>query len=121
MEHETVCGCPQTHAHTLELARQEMPAEEVLFDLADVFKTFGDSTRIRILWALSEGEMCVCDLSALLNMTQSAISHQLRILRSARLVKFRKAGRIAFYSLDDSHIGDIFSLAFEHVTERREG
>lgn len=117
MEHETVCGCPQTHAHTLELARQEMPAEEVLFDLADVFKTFGDSTRIRILWALSEGEMCVCDLAQLLNMEQSAISHQLRVLRQARLVKFRREGKSAIYALDDDHVQQILQMGLSHIQE----
>ena len=117
MEHETVCGCTQTHAHTLELARQEMPAEEVLFDLADVFKTFGDSTRIRILWALSEGEMCVCDLAQLLNMEQSAISHQLRVLRQARLVKFRREGKSAFYALDDDHVQQILQMGLSHIQE----
>ena len=117
MEHETVCGCPQTHAHTLELARQEMPAEEVLFDLADVFKTFGDSTRIRVLWALSEGEMCVCDLAQLLNMEQSAISHQLRVLRQARLVKFRREGKSAIYALDDDHVQQILQMGLSHIQE----
>ena len=84
-------------------------------------KVFGDSSRIKILYILFEEEMCVCDLAVLLRMTQSAVSHQLRILRSARLVKSRKQGRVVYYSLDDSHIGDIFTLAFTHIMEEREG
>lgn len=114
---EMTCGCPEAHRHTLELAQQEMPAEEMLFDLAEVFKTFGDSTRIRILWALSEGEMCVCDLSQLLGMGQSAISHQLRVLRQARLVKFRREGKSSVYSLDDDHVQHILQMGLSHVQE----
>ena len=114
---EMTCGCPEAHRHTLELAQQEMPAEEMLFDLAEVFKTFGDSTRIRILWALSEGEMCVCDLSQLLGMGQSAISHQLRVLRQARLVKFRREGKSSVYSLDDDHVSGILHAGMTHIQE----
>ena len=115
--HEEHCGCPEVHAHTLSLARQEMPSEETLFDLAEVFKTFGDSTRIRILWALSEGEMCVCDLAQLLQMGQSAISHQLRVLRQARLVKYRREGKSAIYSLDDDHVQQILRMGLSHIQE----
>lgn len=116
-----VCEAHVLHDDVLQRVKAKMPEDIPLYEVSELFKVFGDSTRSRIICALRMEEMCVCDLAALLNMTQSAISHQLRILRSARLVKFRKAGRVAFYSLDDSHIGDIFSLAFEHVTERREG
>ena len=95
-----------------------MPEEKKLYDLADLFKVFGDSTRIKILYALFESEMCVCDISNLLDMTQSAISHQLRVLKQARLVKFRKEGKVVYYSLDDEHIKNIFEQGFEHISHR---
>ena len=98
-----------------------MPQEEPIYEVSELFKVFGDSTRSRIICALHIEELCVNDLSALLNMTQSAVSHQLRILRQARLVKSRKDGRVVYYSLDDDHIGEIFSLAFAHIMEEREG
>ncbi|KJR46489.1 Cadmium efflux system accessory protein [Desulfosporosinus sp. I2] len=94
-----------------------MPMEENLYDLAELFKVFGDSTRIKILWALVEAEMCVCDIAVLLNMTQSAISHQLRVLKQARLVKYRKDGKIVFYSLEDEHIKQIFDQGLIHINE----
>ena len=94
-----------------------LPEEEILYDVAELFKVFGDSTRIRIICALFESEMCVCDLSVLLNISQSAISHQLRVLKSARLVKFRRAGKVIYYSLDDEHIKQIFDAGLHHITE----
>ena len=115
------CGYLCVHEHTVEEVLAHMPPEETLYDLAELFKVFGDSTRSRIICALHIEELCVNDLSALLNMTQSAVSHQLRILRQARLVKSRKDGRVVYYSLDDDHIGEIFSLAFAHIMEEREG
>ena len=93
------------------------PKEETLYDLAELFKVFGDSTRIKIICSLFESEMCVCDLSVLLNISQSAISHQLRVLKSARLVKFRRAGKVIYYSLDDEHIKQIFDAGLHHITE----
>ena len=111
------CGCPEEHEKTMALARREMPPEETLMDLADAFKTFGDSTRIRILWALSEGEMCVCDLAQILNMTQSAISHQLAVLKKSKLVKYRREGKTVFYSLSDGHVRTIIDQGMEHVCE----
>ena len=92
---------------------------ETLYDLSELFKVFGDSTRIRILWALSEGDMCVCDLAELLEMGQSAISHQLRLLRQARLVRYRREGKSSIYSLDDDHVKQIFALGFSHIQEQR--
>ena len=86
--------------------------------IADLFKIFGDSTRVRILWALNESEMCVCDISALLNMTQSAISHQLRLLKQSNLVKNRKDGKVVYYSIKDEHVKDIFSQGFLHIREK---
>ncbi len=116
---ESCCGCPEEHSCTLKKARQEMPALETLYDLSELFKVFGDSTRIRILWALSEGDMCVCDLAELLEMGQSAISHQLRLLRQARLVRYRREGKSSIYSLDDDHVKQIFALGFSHIQEQR--
>ena len=101
-DHAEVCAEVCTHPEILEKVAPEMPDEERLYDLAELFKVFGDTTRIRILYVLFESEMCVCDIAALLNMTQSAISHQLRILKQARLVRSRRDGKTVFYSLDTS-------------------
>lgn len=109
------------HEEVLDRVRKKMPNEDPIYEVSELFKVFGDSTRARIICALNIEEMCVCDLAALLNMTQSAISHQLRILKSSRLAKSRKQGKVVYYSLDDSHIGDIFAKAFEHVMEEMEG
>lgn len=95
----------------------KMPEESELYDLADLFKVFGDSTRIKILYALYENEMCVYDIANILNMTQSAISHQLRILKQNRLVKYRKEGKTVLYSLADEHVFTILSQGIEHVEE----
>jgi ArsR family transcriptional regulator len=111
------CDCDAVHQDTVDRVKPRMPDESRLYDVADFFKVFADSTRIRILWALEESEMCVCDLAALLNMTKSAISHQLKILRLSKLVKFRRAGKVVYYSLDDQHIKDILVTALEHVDE----
>jgi len=97
-----------------------MPLEETLYDLAELFKVFGDSTRIKILWALDEAEMCVCDIAVLLKMTQSAISHQLRLLKQADLVKSRREGKIVFYSLEDEHVKQIFDQGLIHISENKE-
>jgi len=94
-----------------------MPDEEILYDLAELFKIFGDSTRIKILYALFESEMCVCDIAQLLNMTQSAISHQLRSLKQSKLVKYRREGKTVFYSLADAHVRTIINQGLEHVEE----
>lgn len=94
-----------------------LPDEEILYDVAELFKVFGDSTRIKIICALFEEEMCVYDLAATLQMTQSAISHQLRILKNAHLVKFRRDGKMIYYSLDDDHVKQIFDAGYKHVIE----
>jgi DNA-binding transcriptional ArsR family regulator len=112
------CDCDIIHEDVVAEVRSKMPDEELLMDLADLFKVFGDSTRVRILSALQHSEMCVCDIAVLLGMTKSAISHQLRALRQTRLVKRRKDGKTVFYSLDDSHIGNIFEQGLLHVRER---
>ena len=109
------------HPEQVEAMQDKLMDDRSLMRLVDFYKLFSDMSRLKILYLLSMEEMCVCDLAALLNMTQSAISHQLRILRSSRLVKSRKQGRVVYYSLDDAHIGEIFSLAFTHIMEEREG
>ena len=96
---------------------EEMPEDEILFDLAELFKVFGDSTRIRILYVLFESEMCVRDIALLLNMTQSAISHQLQVLKKSKLVKYRREGKIIFYTLADNHVRMIIDQGMEHVAE----
>ena len=111
------CLCNVIHKNVVEEVREKLPQEEMLYELAEFFKVFGDTTRIRILCALFEAEMCVCDLSALLNISQSAISHQLRGLKSARIVKFRREGKVVYYSLDDEHIKHIFDEGFRHILE----
>ena len=111
------CDCTVIHEEVVNMVSGKMPDKEKLYDLAELFKVFGDSTRIRILWALSESDMCVCDIAALLNMTQSAISHQLRILKQTRLVKNRKEGKVVYYSLDDAHVKQIFEMGLIHISE----
>ena len=114
-----VPSCEYMHVHEdlVKKVEEAMPVEEELFDLAELFKIFGDSTRIKILYVLFETEMCVCDIAQILNMTVSAISHQLRILKQARLVKFRKEGKSVFYSLADDHIKKIIDNGIEHINE----
>ncbi len=109
--------CDAVEVHSDIISQVDLPADEVLYDLAELFKVFGDSTRVKILYVLFESEMCVCDIAQLLNMSQSAISHQLRVLKQARLVKYRRAGKTVFYSLDDAHIKTIFNQGFEHIME----
>ncbi len=111
------CDCHAIHGDIINTVKEKMPEEEKLHDLAELFKIFGDGTRIKILWALSESEMCVCDIAVLLNMTQSAISHQLRILKQTRLVKNRRDGKVVFYSLDDDHVKHIFDEGLIHISE----
>jgi ArsR family transcriptional regulator len=111
------CDCDLIHEDIVNRVKVIMPREETLYDLAELFKVFGDSTRIKILWALDEAEMCVCDIAFLLNMTQSAISHQLRVLKQAQLVKNRKEGKIVFYSLEDEHVRQILDQGLIHIAE----
>jgi DNA-binding transcriptional ArsR family regulator len=113
-----ICDCDVIHSEVVERVSGYMPGEEKLYDLADFFKIFGDSTRIKILWALDREEMCVCDLAVLLNMTKSAISHQLKTLRQEKLVKYRRDGKSVFYSLQDEHVKDILEIGLEHIEER---
>ena len=118
-EKKTAPGCEFmfVHQEIVERVNAAMPAEETLFDLAELFKIFGDSTRIKILYVLFEPEMCVCDIAQLLGMSQSAISHQLQVLKKSKLVKYRRKGKTVFYSLADSHVRTILGQGMEHVTE----
>jgi ArsR family transcriptional regulator len=111
------CDCNVLHEGVVKKVKKRMPDEESLFDLAELFKVFGDSTRVRIICALLFAQMCVCDIAALLDMSKSAVSHQLRVLRQSRLVKFRREGKVVFYSLDDRHVGAIFRQGLAHVSE----
>ncbi len=114
---DLMCEDNRVHNEVCEQVTAEMPDENDLYDVAELFKIFGDSTRIRILSALAQAEMCVCDIAIVLNMTKSAVSHQLRILRQAKLVKNRRNGKEIFYSLDDDHVESIIDLALDHVKE----
>ena len=111
------CESVQVHQGLLDIVNEKMPDETALYDLSELFKVFGDSTRIRILFVLFEAEVCVCDLAALLNMNQSAISHQLRILKQNKLVKARREGKCIFYSLADEHVKTIIAMGQEHIEE----
>lgn len=111
------CNCTVIHEDVIKRAKQTIPDEEILYDLAELFKVFGDSTRIKIICALFQDEMCVCDLACLLNMSQSAVSHQLRVLKAARLVKNRRDGKVVYYSLADEHVKRIFDQGFSHIIE----
>lgn len=114
LEKLEVCDIHHTHQHIMT---SPMPEEDTILRLAGLYKIFGDPTRIRILYTLSAGELCVCDIAAVLNMTQSAISHQLRILKGSQLVKFRREGKTVYYSLADSHVATILKQGLEHVCE----
>ncbi len=105
------------HPDLISSVNQDMPDEEMLYDLAELFRIFGDSTRIKILYVLFEAEMCVCDIAELLRMTQSAISHQLRVLKQSKLVKFRREGKTIYYSLADDHVRTIIGMGMEHLCE----
>lgn len=117
VEEMEACENREIHRDVLERVTECMPAEHELYDLAELFKVFGDSTRIRILFVLFEAEVCVCDLAEALNMTQSAISHQLRILKQNKLVKNRREGKSVYYSLADAHVRSIIAQGLEHIEE----
>lgn len=112
-----LCNCTLIHENIIQKVCNKTLEETIVNDLSELFKAIGDPTRIRILNILMNTEACVCDIAALLNMTQSAISHQLRVLKSAKLVKARKEGKVVFYSLDDEHVRDIFDRGLNHVKE----
>ena len=114
---DEVCDGFEVHEDLLKIVNETLPEETELYDLAELFKVFGDSTRIRILFVLFEAEVCVCDLAKVLNMTQSAISHQLRILKQNKLVKSRREGKSIFYSLADDHVRTIINQGRDHIEE----
>ncbi len=117
-DNNSICTCTTIHKDVIKKVGEQIPSSDAILELADFFKILADSTRIRILSALLHAEMCVCDITVLLNMTQSAVSHQLRLLKQARLVKNRKDGKIVYYSLDDKHIKNVLSVGFEHLREK---
>ena len=112
---QSICDCHVIHEDIVSRVRDAMPDGKDFHDLANLYKMFSDPTRVKILWALHCDEMCVCDLAVLLGMTKSAISHQLKSLRMSNLVKFRKQGKVVYYSLADDHVKDIFENGFEHI------
>jgi ArsR family transcriptional regulator len=116
---EMVCDCDVIHEDVVNAVKEKIPDDSDIYDLSDFFKILGDSARTKIIWALDESEMCVCDLAVLLNMTKSAVSHQLRSLREANLVKNRREGKNIFYSLADDHVKQIFEKGLEHTRERK--
>jgi ArsR family transcriptional regulator len=118
-ENDICCEACEVHENLVKIVEETMPEETELYDLAELFKVFGDSTRIRILFVLFEAEVCVCDLAKVLNMTQSAISHQLRILKQSKLVKSRREGKSVFYSLADDHVRTMIDQGREHIEEDR--
>lgn len=111
------CSFIAVHEDTVRRVTSLMPPDETLYDLAELFKVFGDTTRIRILYALFEAELCVCDIAQLLSLSQTAVSHQLRVLKNAKLVKFRRDGKTVFYSLADNHVRSIIDQGIDHVEE----
>lgn len=114
---DIACGVRVIHEKTVDSVRREMPERRLSGELAGFFRLFGDPTRISVLWALSRAEMCVCDLCALLDMKQSAVSHQLKILKQSRIVKNRRHGKVVYYSLDDEHIEQVLELGMRHILE----
>jgi len=112
-----VCDCIELHGDCIRCVKNIMLEDKVFQNLSELFKVFGDGTRLKIIYALLKTELCVCDIAEILGMTQSSISHQLRVLKSARLVKYRKEGKVVFYSLDDEHISKIFDAGMIHLNE----
>lgn len=114
---EMICESSVIHQDIVESVKREMLDESILFDMAELFKVFGDSTRMKIICALLKSELCVCDIAVITNTTVSAISHQLRILKNMKLVKYRKEGKVVYYALDDDHVREIFEKGLEHIEE----
>ena len=111
------CEVTLIHEDNVKKAINELPDDELIADLSDMFKIFGDQTRVKILMALESGELCVCDIAAVMNMSQSAISHQLRVLKQSNIVKTRREGKVVYYSISDDHVKEIFDMAMVHVQE----
>lgn len=117
MKEKYTCDCDVIHEEAVRAVKERMRASDDYLRLASLYKMLGDGTRVRILHALEQGEMCVCDLAVLLGVTKSAVSHQLKALRLSNLVKFRREGQIVFYSLADDHVKLILDMGFEHIEE----
>ncbi len=117
MEERACCDCDVIHEEIVKAVKKEVPPMEEYVSMANLFKMFGDPSRMRLLHALSIHEMCVCDLAVFLGITKSAVSHQLKSLRLSNLVKYRKEGQVAFYSLADDHVETIIKIGFEHILE----
>ena len=115
---EEICENTVIHEDTVKNVKEKMPEDGLIYDIAELFKVFADSTRMKIIYALMEEELCVCDIANIVQTTQSAISHQLRVLKQAKLVKFKKVGKTVYYSLDDDHVRTILSMGMEHIEER---
>ena len=111
------CEVTLIHEDNVKKAINELPDDELIVDLSDMFKIFGDQTRVKILMALESGELCVCDIAAVMDMSQSAISHQLRVLKQSNIVKTRRQGKVVYYSISDDHVKEIFDIAIVHVQE----
>ena len=111
------CEVTLIHEDNVKKAINELPDDELIADLSDMFKIFGDQTRVKILMALESGELCVCDIAAVMNMSQSAISHQLRVLKQSNILKTRREGKVVYYSISDDHVKEIFNMAMVHVQE----
>ncbi|MBR1638550.1 MAG: helix-turn-helix transcriptional regulator [Treponema sp.] len=118
MKNIETCDCEIIHEDTVKAVKETFPADEVLFDLSDFYKIFGDTTRVKILYALDKSDLCVCDISALLGMSVSAVSHQLKTLRDSDLVRTRRDGKVVYYSLADEHVKSILECGFEHILEK---
>ena len=120
-KNEFICDCNVIHKDLVDNTLKNMPDEQLLKNLSDFFKIIGDNTRTKILYALDQNELCVCDIANILNMSKSSISHQLATLKSAGIVKFIKVGKEVFYMLDDEHVKEVFEVGMEHIEHRKEG
>lgn len=120
-KNEFLCDCNVIHEEVVEQTRKNMPTSETFLSLANFFKILGDNTRAKILFALDQNEMCVCDIANLLGMTKSSISHQLSTLRKAKIVKCRRDAKQVYYTLDDEHVSQVFELGLEHINHQKEG
>ena len=120
-KNEFICDCNVIHKDLVDNTLKNMPDEQLLKNLSEFFKIIGDNTRTKILYALDQNELCVCDIANILNMSKSSISHQLATLKSAGIVKFKKVGKEVFYMLDDEHVKEVFEVGIEHIEHRKEG
>ena len=113
-----LCQCKEVQEQVVENIKESIPDEAIVQKLAELFKVFGDGTRLKIIYALLQKELCVCDICEIVEMSQSSVSHQLRLLKTTGLVKYRKEGKTVFYSLDDEHVNSIFSVGLSHIKHK---